>query len=111
MPIGEPHPLRSESIDMRRGDLTPFRIVALDISVTEVVRVDHDHIGSFRWRIVRRQCRRHAGNEGTRRSQFDCELQKFSSHNFSRCFDRLRSDLLLNEGKPVAVPAYTVDGI
>ena len=45
MSVGEPHALRREPIDMRRGNFPALRVVALHIAVTEVVGEDDEDVG------------------------------------------------------------------
>ena len=44
MPIGEPHALRSELVDVWRGNLTTLGVVALHIAVAEVVGENVENI-------------------------------------------------------------------
>ncbi len=44
MPVGEPHPLRGQPINVRRRDLAPLRVVAPHISVAEIVGQNDDDV-------------------------------------------------------------------
>lgn len=45
MCIGKPHTLRGQSIDVGGGDFSPLGVVALDISIPQVISVENDNVG------------------------------------------------------------------
>ena len=47
MGIRETHTLASHTIDVGCRDLSPFRVVDLNVSVAQVIRVDDNDIGVF----------------------------------------------------------------
>jgi len=50
MAVREPHSLRREPVDLRRGNLAAIGIVALHVAVTEIVGKNNDDVGSVRRR-------------------------------------------------------------
>ena len=44
MGIRKPHSLSCKFIDMRRRDFPTLAVVALDVSITEIVRINHNNI-------------------------------------------------------------------
>ena len=45
MGISKPHALRSQLVDVRRGDLAALGIVTLNIAIAEVIGIDHNNVG------------------------------------------------------------------
>ena len=68
MPIGEPHPLRSQAVEVGRGNPTAFGIVAGNIPIPKIVGVNHHDVGLGTWsllRLTRHQGDQHEQDQGT----------------------------------------------
>ena len=55
MRIGKPHALRGQFVDVWRGNLAAFRVVALDVTIPEVIGIDHNDVGRRRCSLKSRR--------------------------------------------------------
>ena len=52
MRVREPHPLRSQFVDVRSWYLAPYRVVTLHVSIAEVVGINDEDVGLDRLRKI-----------------------------------------------------------
>jgi len=45
MSISEPHALGGQFVDVWRGNLAAFGVVTLDVTIPEIIGIDHNNVG------------------------------------------------------------------
>ena len=90
MAVRELHPLFRQAINVGSRDLTPLRIVALHIPVTEVIGIEDDDVGLCRSRDAESPSEQQDGEE--KESRFHDRSNRF--HTTDRTNFCLRQQLL-----------------